>query len=67
MTPKKTLPVGEPMTAEAAYSEITYDGLKGPIRVLPAWGQKTVPETYFRKLGFKNLAPQKHNELAEDC
>lgn len=51
------------MTAKTAYFEIIYNGPKGPIRVLPAWGQKTVPEMYFQKVGFKNLAPQKRNKL----
>ena len=65
MTPKKSPIAGEPLPAEEVYSKIIYDVPHGPLRVLPAWGQKLVPETYFRKLSFKNLAPTKRSELVD--
>ena len=65
MTPKKNPIAGEPLSPEEVYSEIIYDAPHGPLRVLPAWGQKLVPETYFRKLGFKNLAPTKRSDLVD--
>ena len=52
MTPKKNPIAGEPLLVEEIYSEIIYDAPHSPLCVLPAWGQKSVPETYFRKLGF---------------
>ena len=65
MTLKKNSIAGEPLPAEEVYSQIIYDAPHGPFRVLPAWGQKSVLETYFRKLGFKNLAPTKRSELID--
>ena len=65
MTPKKNPVAGEPLSPEEVYSEIIYDAPHGPLCVLPAWGQKSVPETYFRKLGFKNLAPTKRSDLVD--
>ena len=65
MIPKKNSVAGEPLPLEEVYSEIIYDAPYGPLCVLPAWGQKSVPETYFRKLGFKNLAPTKRSHLVD--
>ena len=65
MPPKQNPIAGEPLLAEEVYSEIIYDGPHGPLCVLPAWGQKSVPEMYFRKLGFKNLAPTKRSKLVD--
>ena len=65
MLPKQNPIAGELLSAEEVYFKIIYDAPHGPFCVLPAWGQKLVPETYFRKLGFKNLAPTKRSELVD--
>ena len=65
MPPKQNPIAGEPLLAEEIYSEIVYDAPHSPLCVLPAWGQKSVPETYFQKLSFKNFTPTKRSELVD--
>ena len=65
MPPTQNLIAGELLPAEEVYSKIIYDAPHGSFRVLLTWGQKSVPETYFRKLGFKNLAPTKRSDFVD--